>query len=70
LFFAYRFGVKFGKLAYASTVGAFIKLCIKIWFLLKFVAMYTLELLKKLYRALKRCAIRIKAFLRRRAKKA
>lgn len=54
LFFLYRFSVKFGKLAYASTVGAFIKLCVKLWFLLKFVVTYIVEVLKKLFRALRR----------------
>jgi hypothetical protein len=69
LFFLYKFGLRFGKLVYASTVGAFIKLCIKIWFLIKFVVMYIIELLRKLYRFFRRSMIIVKAFLRRKTRK-
>jgi hypothetical protein len=34
LFFLYKFGVRFGALAYGATVGAFLALCVKIWFLI------------------------------------
>jgi len=70
LFFLYKFGLRFGALAYDATVGAFLKLCVKVWFLIKFVAMYLLELLKKLLRWIRRSATRIRAFLRRRARRA
>lgn len=70
LFFLYKFGLRFGALAYDATVGAFLKLCVKVWFLIKFVATYLLELLKKLLRWIRRSATRIRAFLRRRARRA
>ena len=62
--------MKFGKILYASTVGTFIKICMAVWFLLKFIAMYIYELCKKLYRYCRLKKIKIKAILRRKGKKA
>lgn len=72
-FFLYvltRFSVAFGKLLYKSTIGAFIALCLKIWYMLKFCGAYVLALIQKFYRFLRVRYRKTRTFARKRARRA
>lgn len=70
LYILARFSVAFGRLLYKSTVGAFIALCLKIWYMLKFCAAYILALLQKFGRYLRRQYRKSKSAARKRARRA
>lgn len=65
-----RFSVAFGRLLYRSTIGAFIALCLQIWYMMKFCGAYLLALVQKFYRYLKLRYRKSKAFARKKARRA